>query len=116
MGEGGPMSESRGQSRKISLRAHRPVLFDHLVGGGRSKRNLVWRFLTWRYDPQPSSLFYILDQRSPLSRSSQEASLRLLSAIVATPFAIHTLAFCPLLFAIGPSRIRTLRTTELFRP
>src|SRR5262249_1356828 len=42
--------------------------------------------------------------------------LRLLSAIVATLFAIRTLALCPLLFAINPSRIRTLRTTKFFHP
>jgi hypothetical protein len=42
--------------------------------------------------------------------------LRLLSAIVATPSAIRTLALCPLLFAISPSRIRMLRTIECFHP
>src|SRR5262245_28877510 len=42
--------------------------------------------------------------------------LRLLSAIVATSFAIRTLALLPLLFAISPSRIRTLRTTAVFQP
>src|SRR6516225_11285990 len=42
--------------------------------------------------------------------------LRLLSAIVATSFAIRTLALWPLLFAISPSRIRTLRMTAVFQP
>src|SRR5262245_16322752 len=42
--------------------------------------------------------------------------LRLLSAIVATSFAMRTLALLPLLFAISPSRIRTLRMTALFQP
>src|SRR5215469_4444466 len=42
--------------------------------------------------------------------------LRLLSAIVATSFAIRTLALWPLLFAISPSRIRTLRLTAGFQP
>src|SRR5262249_8960451 len=41
--------------------------------------------------------------------------LRLLSAIVATSFAIRTLALWPLLFAISPSRIRTLRLTAVFQ-
>ena len=36
--------------------------------------------------------------------------------IVATSFAMRTLALFPLLFAISPSRIRTLRTTEFFQP
>src|SRR5262249_62005301 len=41
---------------------------------------------------------------------------RLLSVIVATSFAMRTLALFPLLFAISPSRIRTLRMTEFFQP
>src|SRR5262245_58141098 len=42
--------------------------------------------------------------------------LRLLSAIVATSFAMRTLALLPLLFAISPSRILTLRMTAVFQP
>src|SRR5262245_43831482 len=44
-----------------------------------------------------------------------ERRLRLLSAIVASPFAIRTRALLPLSRAISPSRIRTLRTMEFFQ-
>src|SRR2546421_8414449 len=43
-------------------------------------------------------------------------SARLLSAIVATSSAIRTLALLPLLLAISPSRIRTLRVMAVFQP